>query len=832
MQLDTIAKALNEGLYSSLEALEMDVEAASDELLSTSKTSEAASKSTIRHYPPSSDDIRLMTEVLAFKKVLKNTIMREVQRAHQKELSNIKLTDANLDENGPPAHTNDVEVKGEAQEGRAVLTLFANAQGPKQLFSSLQNPTLVPPSKKLDGETQLDTSVKVEVPLQEAFLPSILSTTKIVPVQSADPANHKGKRPTIGELFAPPATLLQLAAPKPAKPLSTKGNTISWVPPESVAKTSRKSHTYFNQNQSTGQWLGYGGVDTPKEPTSPEAKQKHRQRALSTGEANPPPSQTTMAALQLAREDALFRGAFSSFAPTHDDSVAIIPGEVKNRVWWHKVGEKRFQDTMVIDPALLEGQTDGMEVNSKEKNGEDELFRQVVESFDVDLDEDPQAEPVDKNLVDEILAEISELLETLHSYQRIRYSQLPNSSRTPASQTAALTALAGSPSNPSSAEVETYKILKSQLALMISALPPYAVAKLNGDQMADLKISRNLVIGTREYRGVMEEDQVSRLAKAAALTAPVGAAPGSRITSQYANAGGQYSRTPSLPTPRTTHQNPNSYYPQQQPPHRSPSLHYHRPSQGSAYQTPSGYSASSQRPGYTQGPGFAQQTPRHSSHNSSGYQSSYTQRPSSSGYNISTGTYQATPQSQTPGRNYQANHNTFPRSQNTASTYNNGGYSVVPPQSPHNRNSSPNKPGSISNHTPTPQYNRSRPGSFGAPTPHMRASHQQPAPATPRQEQFNPNLAVASALGPTGYHTSLTEAEQMNLVERQLLLLEQHKSQMAAKSAAGLSRKKEMSTPQPAQKSQETNGTISAPQANGTSAPVAPPVPAMAAQTN
>jgi hypothetical protein len=72
----------------------------------------------------------------------------------------------------------------------------------------------------------------------------------------------------------------------------------------------------------------------PKDQASPTAKQESRQRALSMGEAQQPPSEAIFVAVQQAKEDALFRSAYSSFAPSRDDASAIILEETKNMVWW------------------------------------------------------------------------------------------------------------------------------------------------------------------------------------------------------------------------------------------------------------------------------------------------------------------------------------------------------------------------------------------------------------------------------------------------------------------------------------------------------------------
>ena len=201
----------------------------------------------------------------------------------------------------------------------------------------------------------MDASVPVSVPLLESRLPNMISTTEIFPAAvDQDAERAKWRTATFGEVFAPPPNMPQLTPPKRTNKLNTRGNTISFVQQEDLPKVDSKGpKIYPTEELPTGQWLGYGGIDMGKDPTSPTSKQKNRQRALSSGESQLAQSEATQMAVQLAKDDALFRRAYSSFAPHKDDSGAIFPEETKRRVWWHKVGEELFDKTFVIDPALL-----------------------------------------------------------------------------------------------------------------------------------------------------------------------------------------------------------------------------------------------------------------------------------------------------------------------------------------------------------------------------------------------------------------------------------------------------------------------------------------------
>jgi hypothetical protein len=114
---------------------------------------------------------------------------------------------------------------------------------------------------------------------------------------------------------------------------------------------------------------------------------------------------------------------------------------------------------------------------------------------------------------DEILDEVSDMIQTLSSYQRIRNLTLPNSQNRQSSDPVTGDMLANSGPQPSEDEQLTYNMLKAQLALIVKTLPPYAVAKLNGDQLDDLLISTKVEISTDNYRGVMEEDDAAMQAR-------------------------------------------------------------------------------------------------------------------------------------------------------------------------------------------------------------------------------------------------------------------------------------------------------------------------------
>ena len=670
----TITNLIQDGSYQSLHALEKDVESAAAEILAANGPSDSSTA------PTSPEDTALQGKVLAFQTILKNLVAREdARKAHGPAEGVNGDADAHVStEDGTPVPIKEEEQDAEVPQSRTVLTLYGSAP-PKQLFSSLQQPQKIPPT---DGISTLDTAVKVTLPLRETNLPNLISTTEVYPLP--DPDNKK-KIATIGEVFRAPPHLPQISPPKSARPTTSKGNsTITFAHQEAPKPRRKGSQSYAHQNLSSGFWLGYGGVDMPKDQTSPTAKQKSRQRALSMGEAQQPPSEAILVAVQQAKEDALFRSAYSSFAPTRDDSSAIIPEETKNMVWWQRVGEKRFNDMFPIDPALL----DPEEAKRALANGttdEDELFKEAVENFTpIEGDELPGMEEKteEEKDTDEVLKEISELLETLASYQRIRNLSLTTNPRTPVVQNASLATLAGSPSTPSSEEFDVYQILKSQLTLLISQLPPYAVAKLNGDQMDELNISRTILFDAKEYKGVLEEDQLSKLAKTPGMTTATPATlarTGSGTNAHYPAASHQYSR-PGQSVPQS---GARPVYTQPQSLHRSSSMHLQRsPSNAAQTFQPGGAPyAPNARSGYSATPSYSQQTPRPSYGTTPSGQYFPQRSAQPSGYSGATGSqyYNSTPaQGQNRYAAQQNQGNFYPRSQNAAPLYN--GSQAPPPR--------------------------------------------------------------------------------------------------------------------------------------------------------
>lgn len=386
-----------------------------------------------------------------------------------------------------------------AGPGSLVLTAVGAAPTSRPLFTSLQQAS--------------GTDAAVES-IPEGTLPSGVTATKILSGVSA--TSDKGSRPpTLGELFPSPRNLPPLQPPKAPK-TTTKSNVLTFYHPELTEKSRFRTGTYFSQTISAGHWLDYSNAT----PTI-HAKTKQRERAQSL--AGHKPSTTE---LEMSEMEALFRGAFSSFAPCKDDTAAIVPSSQVSRIWWQRVGRRNFAKLVDSDSPEDESEERAAADSTVAMEIDEDRVKDAIENWD-ETAIDPSLDHAlgkksdhDKE-VDDLLEEVSDLIETLASYQRNRNLTLPTSQdRYSADPVNGDMLRNGSLSHqPSEEEMMAYQTLKAQLALIVQTLPPYAVARLNSDKLEELAVSTKIEIRSDEYRGVMEEDEPARLARQAAQAA-------------------------------------------------------------------------------------------------------------------------------------------------------------------------------------------------------------------------------------------------------------------------------------------------------------------------
>lgn len=514
-----------------------------------------------------------------------------------------------------------------AREDKRALTLFGNPANPKHLFSSLQKSVKVP----LQSSSGPEKFVEVQEELREVGLPNGITTTKVVPFNLA--ATPKPSKRTFGEVFPPRESLPKL---EPPRKRSHRGNAATWVDRFDATFDARdflgERSNYCLAPLPSTQWLQYGGV-TPspsywdrveKQQGDPDIAHRHGDPALWNG---PDPS--------------AFLGVFSSFAPSHDSSGAIVQLASKDAVWWSQRGAHRV-NTLLSIPYEGEGEDDNTETVCPGNIGDldESLLDEMIASFNAeDFAMNVDEADVESKDVNQLLGDVSDLLNTLSSHQRIRNLIPPPAS--PQGSEADETFAVDELNAPSDAEFGVYETLKSSLVAIISNLPPYAVAKLDGHQLAELNISQRIVIDTPDYSGTMEKDDYTlSQERAAALVAAANAA-GRTATPSSAR--------PSYPGSHTGYNQrafaSNNRVPQPQAGFQATPQHPRQPSGPTTY--PHAYGAGrppstpSQRPAGT--PQYPQGTPQYNQGNQAQYQ-----RPSSNGFVPGQASAQGTPQPYTP----------------------------------------------------------------------------------------------------------------------------------------------------------------------------------------
>lgn len=614
----------------------------SNEMTTAMRSSEKDEAPSTGH--PYVDDLKRIQRIVALEQLVKEMIDREESsgRAVASQNGDVKKEADSL-ANGTP---NGLAEHANTKSG-TVLTLFGNAPNPKQLFSSRQQ-----------SREQADSNIKLELPIEEMGLPNGLAATRILPSGAADPQ----KGPTFDDAFPAPYSLPSLHPPKGHKRSAVRDTTLTWEFKDPVPRGSKRGG-YTNQSLTTGDWLGYGGVDPAYGFYSPHEKRKQRDRALSGGESMQTAPTKAQAEAELQKqEEALFRRAFSSFAPSSDNTKSLVPSQAKAMVWFSKLGDRRFNETFADDPAVLDTPTAGFAIDPALTEPEkEEDFSKVLEELE-GLEGEDAAEPKpDRTDPEIVLKQISELLVTLASQQRIRNAVIPqttSASRTPISPAPTLASKIGKPDSPAEDEVTTYDELRHEIAYLALKLPPYAIAKLDGDQLAELGVSKLLPFEARDYQGAMEEDQIARNAK---QTAAATAAATANLTRPTSSATGQHysssARTPAIGQAANTRYGQSAAAMPARTPATAPAFQRSSSGQSVNYGTPSAaprtYAQPNQyaRRGAPQQVGYGQSNAQHPQQQQQQY---YGQAQRPTGYaNYGQSYAQGTPQTQ-PRPNYSA----------------------------------------------------------------------------------------------------------------------------------------------------------------------------------
>lgn len=269
-----------------------------------------------------------------------------------------------------------------------------------------------------------------------------------------------------GDVFTPHRNTKSLDIPRPHRNPRIQG--LDFVPPfENILPANRTDHRYAAL--STGSWLKYATSDRLGTDTKNLSKDNSEEKS------------------------GLFKAAFSSFAPSTDNSSAAVTNHARSQQWWKKYGRPNRHASLFSRSSQLTQQT------PVENDGHD--FEKEIEKLIADfIPENDQAVEAE-----EVLDEISELVETLSSYQSMRNLEVAKGPT--------------SASKPTSEEYEIHELLRSQLQLLISSLPPFAVAKLNGDQLEALNISTHILTSTPEFTGTSQIDDYTMRRNRAAQTA-------------------------------------------------------------------------------------------------------------------------------------------------------------------------------------------------------------------------------------------------------------------------------------------------------------------------
>lgn len=572
----------------------------------------------------------VVNRIAAFKKNMNSLIGQSFVNQ-----SDVKVEAPEEDDEQPLSSVPTVGVR----EDKRVLTLLGGTQSqPRQLWSSLQKSVKVPLHSTESGAEKV---VEVQEPLRDNGLPNGITTTLAVPFNLDSINKHKR---TFGEVFAPRSGL------PPAEPRKRRrSGSVSWIDHFDLAMDVKNFSGERNNHNLTpfpcGQWLQYGSVSSSS-PYWARVEKQYQDTPVGSRYGDP--------ALGTGDDPSVLLGVYSSFAPSYDSSNAVISEDQKNLVWWGHRGARRLRALLSRAQPELEKDPEAIDLEAIDKI-DDGMLNEFAESqkpkdyseYLAEYEQVPK-EDVESRKIDDVLAEVSDLIETLGSYQNIRRTTIPSATEMTESDESPAAEEQGS-EHPSDAEQAVYDALKSRLVSIVSSLPPYAVAKVNGDKLGELKISQKIIIESPDWKGTMEKDDYTlHQERAAAIAAQTNAAnrastpATSRSASFQAPHSGYNQR--SFNANNRVSQPPSGFQVPQQVPqqNRQPSVpgsYTPGPAGGRPPATPT----TAQRPGYGSQQ-YAQANPQYNQANSAQFP-----RPTSNGY---------TPQPYTPRPGQPAPYNT------------------------------------------------------------------------------------------------------------------------------------------------------------------------------
>lgn len=449
-------------------------------------------------YTRTDDLLTDLRQVIANKK----TDYPHVNGHHEKsEASQLQSIESILDEYSTATSHRDAgdapTFAGQVMTVRSVV----DAGAPKQLFTGLR---IQPPS-----------NIKAEE-IDARNLPSGLDIVDAMAVDTTRKPTTKESR-TFGDVFRQIRNNRQLEPPRSSR--GTQSIHLRFEKPFE-SSTNINKDDYRLAALSAGSWLEY---------------------ATSTSGLGRPPTQHVRSFKQ--DPDALFKASFSSFAPSEDNTNAIVPRAERSRQWYQKYGAHALRRIMTNN-----NQPEAATASVYPEI--DDNYQQLIEDFEPDTIRDTKLQTPDSaNDGKEVLDEVSELLQALSSYQHIRDLE---KNRIHSTQV-----------KPTGPETDTFDLLRQQLSILVATLPPFAVAKLDGDQLKALGISTNILLQAPEIAGVGQPDegtlqrQREALSQQAAMARSVNPPPvrnsytPTTVAPSYNNQARSYSgnatQTPSMP---------------------------------------------------------------------------------------------------------------------------------------------------------------------------------------------------------------------------------------------------------------------------------------------
>lgn len=383
-----------------------------------------------------------------------------------------------------------------------VLTVRSNVEGGgvRQLFSGL----------RVTSSADRDLG---EIDLRK--LPNGFDITEATILDAHQLTTSRDAR-TFGDVFAQQKNIRPLEKPMPTT--GTQSMKLVFQQPFENALTRNKDD-YRAAHVTAGTWLTYPASETDFD-VRPGMKPKTNDF------------------------DSLFNVVFSSFAPSEDNTMAIIPRSDRARLWYMRHGTRSLGRIIPQSSHF-----NAFSTSDYPQIGDD--FQDVIDRFEPVSVEDAQGSSGEccKGNSD-VLEEIMELLQTLASQQRIRLQNYQdNVDRV-------------IPDKPDHAENDVFELLRKQLQILVASLPPFAIAKLDGEQLKELNISTALIMHVPDVAGTAQPDegtlQKQRLAVAQQATlkrpspAPVrnsynAPTPAQSYNSQVRNYVATTTQTPSMP---------------------------------------------------------------------------------------------------------------------------------------------------------------------------------------------------------------------------------------------------------------------------------------------